>query len=196
MPRKAIPLLLLIFLLTLACNRSVPGSSGQTPIVVPVATDVVKATVDAMRPPTTTPSPTPDLSKGTLTPIPPTATYPPTSTPVQDPSCYLDMEATDVTIEDGSEIKINEEFTKTWKLTNIGTCYWTADYQLVFISGEMMGAKSPLPLGKTIFTNDEIEISVNLIAPPVPGSYIGYWQLQMPDGYPVGWVWVEILAVE
>ncbi len=196
MSRKLIPLLIMLFILTLSCSRSLAGETGPTPIVIPVATDLLKATVEAMRPPTITPSPTWDVALPTYTPIPPTNTPIPTSTPIQDPMCYLEMEAVDVTIEDGSEIKIGEPFTKTWKLENTGSCYWTEDYQLVFISGELMGATSPLPLGQTVFAKKEIEMSVDMVAPDTAGDYIGYWQLQMPDGYPVGWLWVEILAVE
>ena len=195
MSRKIIPLLVILFILTLGCSRSLAGKTGPTPVVVPVATDFVKDTVEAMRPPTITPTATYDITVGTFTPIPPTPTYPPTSTPVQDPLCYLEMEASDVTIEDGSEIKVGESFTKTWKLLNTGSCYWTEDYQLVFISGEAMSASSPLPLGSTVYSKKEIERSVEMVAPDVAGPYIGYWQLQMPDGYPVGWLWVEILAV-
>ncbi len=196
MSRKIIPLLVILFILSLSCSRSLAGKTGSTPVVIPVATDVLKATVDALRPPTETPTPTYDVAVGTFTPIPPTNTPPPTSTPVEDPYCYLEMEAVDVTIEDGSEIKVGDSFTKTWKLKNTGSCFWKEDFQLVFINGDMMGGKSPLPLGKTIYTKKDIEISVDLVAPADPGSYIGYWQLQRPDGYSVGWLWVDILAVQ
>ncbi|NIP41529.1 MAG: hypothetical protein GWN00_05010, partial [Aliifodinibius sp.] len=30
-------------------------------------------------------------------------------------------------------------FTKVWRLQNVGTCTWTADYDMVFISGDRMG---------------------------------------------------------
>lgn len=193
---KIIPLLFVLFILSLSCTRSLAGQSGSPLVVEPIATDLVKATVDALRPPTTTPSPTHDTALGTITPVPPTPTYPPTSTPVQDPYCYREMEAFDVTIEDGSEININQPFTKTWRLENTGTCFWTPDYQLVFISGEQMGGNSPLPLGTTVYARKAIEVSIDMVAPADEGSYIGYWQLQMPDGYPVGWLWVEILAVQ
>ena len=196
MSRKFIPLVVILFILALSCSRSLAGQTGSTPVFVPVATDLVKETVDALRPPTITPSPTYDVAVGTFTPIPPTNTPLPTSTPVEDPYCYLEMEAVDVTIEDGSEINVGEPFTKTWKLVNTGTCFWQEDFQLVFISGETMGGKSPLLLGETIYPKKSLEISVDLVAPADPGSYIGYWQLQRPDGYSAGWLWVDILAVQ
>ncbi len=195
MSRKIIPLLVILALLTLSCSRSLAGKTGSTPVVVPIGTDFLKATVEAMRPPTITPTPTHDITLGTVTPIPPTNTPIPTSTPVQDPNCYLGLEASDITVEDGSEIKAGEHFTKTWKLLNTGSCYWTGDFQLVFISGEPMSANSPQRLGSTVYSKKEIEMSVDMVAPNTPGNYIGYWQLQMPDGYPVGWLWVEILVV-
>jgi len=72
MSRKIIPILVIVLLLlTVSCSRSLTGKSGT---VVPVATDYIKLTVDAMRPPTITPSPTHDIALGTMTPIPPTPT--------------------------------------------------------------------------------------------------------------------------
>lgn len=196
MARKIIPVLVILVILSLSCSRSLAGQTGSTPVLVAAATDLIKETVEALRPPTMTPSPTYDSSKGTATPIPPTNTPAPTSTPIEDPFCYLEMEAFDITIEDGSQIKINEPFQKTWKLVNTGTCFWTPDFQLVFISEEIMGGQSPLPLGKTVYAKDEIEFSVDLVAPAEAGSHIGYWQLQSPDGYSVGWLWVEIEAIQ
>lgn len=193
MSRKIIPLLAILLLLSLSCSRSLAGKAGT---VVPIENDVIKETVDAMRPPTITPTATHDISLGTPTPIPPTPTLPPTSTPSQDPKCYYDLEAEDISIEDGSSVKINEPFIKTWKIKNIGTCYWTGDYKLVFIGGAQMEGDSPINLGQTVYKKGEIEISVDLVAPAYEGEYVGYWQMQDPDGYPVGLVWVEILAVK
>ncbi len=195
MSRKFFPLLVILLILSLSCSRSLAGETGSTPVFVTPATDLIKETVEALRPPTTIPSPTYDISKGTPTPVSPTPTYPPTSTPVEDPYCYLEMEAFDVTIEDGSQIVINEPFQKTWKLVNTGTCFWTPDFQLVFISEEIMGGQSPVPLGTTVYPNKEIEISVDLVAPAEAGPHIGYWQLQSPDSYSAGWLWVEIEAI-
>ena len=194
MSRKIIPILVIVLLLlTVSCSRSLTGKSGT---VVPAATDYIKLTVDAMRPPTITPSPTHDIALGTMTPIPPTPTLMPTSTPSQDPNCFYDLEAEDIAIEDGEVLKIKQPFTKIRKITNIGSCYWTDDFNLVFIGGAQMDGKSPIPLGETVYKKKSIEVSLDLVAPSTPGDYVGYWQLQDELGYPVGLVWVEITAVE
>lgn len=194
MSRKIIPILVIVLLLlTVSCSRSLTGNSAT---VVPIATDYIKLTVDAMRPPTITPSPTHDIALGTMTPIPPTPTLMPTSTPVQDPNCYYELEAEDIAIIDGEVLKINEPFTKIWKVTNTGTCFWTEDFNLVFIGGHPMDGKSPVPLGETVYKKKSIEISLDLVAPSDAGEYVSYWQLQDDGGYPVGLLWVEITAVQ
>ena len=40
----------------------------------------------------------------------------------------------DVTIPDGTIVEPGRDFTKTWRLKNVGTCSWTTAYALVFVS--------------------------------------------------------------
>jgi len=46
----------------------------------------------------------------------------------------------DLTAPDGSSFAPGAAFTKTWRLTNIGTCGWTTAYNLVWIGGDSIGA--------------------------------------------------------
>ena len=41
------------------------------------------------------------------------------------------------------------QFTKTWRLKNVGACVWTTSYRIALFRGEQMGAPSSLhlPLG-------------------------------------------------
>jgi hypothetical protein len=82
----------------------------------------------------------------------------------------------DVTIPDGASMKQGEQFTKTWRVRNEGTCTWGSGYALVFAWGELLGGSmsQPIPLAAP---NEVIEISVDLTAPPAGGSYTGYWQI-------------------
>src|SRR5512140_2447803 len=67
------------------------------------------------------------------TPIPATSTpIPPTNTPVPTAVSFCDWVKfiKDVTIPDGTQLSVNEVFTKTWRLQNRGTCTWTPDYML------------------------------------------------------------------
>jgi virginiamycin B lyase len=76
-------------------------------------------------------------------------------------------------------------FPMTWRLRNTGTCAWDASYRLGFLSGERMRGPHSLALGETVPPGGEIELSVNLIAPP-EGRYWGKWQLFAPNGRPFG----------
>jgi hypothetical protein len=88
----------------------------------------------------------------------------------------------DITIEDDTEMAPGEAFTKIWRVENAGTCTWTADYSVVFFSGEIMGATSSQPLNGTVAANQSIDISVNMVAPSLPGTYQGNWKLRNVDG--------------
>jgi hypothetical protein len=63
------------------------------------------------------------------TPIPPTNT--PLATGCSDQAAFV----TDVTVPDGADFSPDENFTKTWRMKNAGTCTWTSSYALVFIMG-------------------------------------------------------------
>src|SRR5690606_1735985 len=73
-------------------------------------------------------------------------------------------------------------FIKTWRLKNIGTCTWTADYAAVFVSGDAMGAPASQRLGTSVLPGQTIDISVPLTAPGQPGTYRGYWKLRNAAG--------------
>jgi len=81
----------------------------------------------------------------------------------------------DVTIQDNTQVKANEKFTKTWEFQNTGTCPWI-NYTLVFAAGDQMGAplSAPIPVAAS---NEKIQISVDLTAPVVNGNYTGYFTL-------------------
>jgi hypothetical protein len=79
----------------------------------------------------------------------------------------------------------NQAFTKTWRLKNIGTCIWNSSYQLVFDRQDDMGVPSnysqPLTTG-AVTPGQEVDVSVNLIAPGTSGTYTGYWRFRDPNG--------------
>ena len=89
-----------------------------------------------------------------------------------DNSAYL----SDVTIPDGTTIPSGQAFTKTWKVSNTGTCAWTAAYQIIFLSGDIMGGKATA-IGKAVGPGASADISVALTAPTAAGNYTGTWRL-------------------
>jgi hypothetical protein len=93
----------------------------------------------------------------------------------------------DVTYPDNSTVEPGEEFTKTWRLRNSGTCTWNANYSIVFDRGEAMGgpASAPLTTG-TVPPGEEVDVSVRLRAPQEEGSYQGFWMLRNQAGQVFG----------
>ena len=156
-----------------------PGPGGEEPTQTP------------MQAPTEEPSPTP---KPTFTPLP-TATEIP---------CDRAVFVTDVTVPDGSDYSPGDVFTKTWRLKNTGSCTWTSGYDLVFVSGDQMGAPAATQLTSgTVGTNQNLDVSVQLTAPGSEGGYKGYFKLRNPQGVIFGigatgsvafWVEIEVLG--
>jgi len=112
--------------------------------------------------------------QGTATQMVPTAP----SNPQGDRSVYV----SDVTIPDGSVIAPGAAFVKTWKLQNAGTTTWTTSYSLVFISGDQMGTIASVPLTQSVAPGQQVDVSVNMVAPTNQGTYQGYWKLKNGTG--------------
>jgi hypothetical protein len=130
------------------------------------------------------PSPSPHPS-GTPGPGPsPTFTAEP-STPESTPTGECTDSATfvaDVTIPDNAQIAPGQNFVKTWRLRNSGTCTWTPDYALVFVRGDQMGGLASVALAERVPPDATVDLSVSLTAPLAPGTYRGDWQLRGADG--------------
>lgn len=88
----------------------------------------------------------------------------------------------DVNIADGSILAPGSVFNKTWRLKNIGSCTWTSDYALVFVSGASMGTLAVTSLPQNVSPGDTIDLTVKLTAPSAPGSYQGNWILRNASG--------------
>ena len=92
----------------------------------------------------------------------------------------------DVTIPDDSIVEPNKEFTKTWRLRNIGSCSWTTKFALVLISGDQMEAISPKMLEANVEPGQTIDLSIDLVSPKEPNYYQGNWMLQDEFGNTFG----------
>lgn len=88
----------------------------------------------------------------------------------------------DLTIPDGSPFTPGTSFVKKWRLMNIGTCNWSKDYSLVFVSGEAMGAPTSVNLRLDVVPGQMVDISVNMTAPTTTGHYRGFWKLSNASG--------------
>ncbi|MBV5267515.1 MAG: hypothetical protein JZU67_03180, partial [Burkholderiaceae bacterium] len=90
--------------------------------------------------------------------------------------CDNAIYVSDVTIPDGTTIPAGQSFTKTWKVSNIGSCTWTATYQLVFVSGDSLGGKATA-IGKVVPPGQSVDVSVILTSSSATGNITGTWKL-------------------
>jgi len=122
-----------------------------------------------------TPTGTPPTSTPTSTPGPVTVTVPPSA-------CDRAQFLADVNIPDGTVLAPGATFTKTWRLKNVGTCAWSTSYQLVYFSGDQMGAPSSAAFPQNVPVGQTVNISINMTAPSTAGSYRGYWMFKNASG--------------
>ena len=175
-------LLLLLILLT-SC---VTVSEEATPVDAPLL--FVTSTLPPTKQGLTLPTPIPPTTTPTLDPLAPTKA--PTC---RDGAVFVE----DVTIPDNTNLSQGETFTKTWKLQNSGTCTWTG-YTVAFDSGERMGAPDSIPVPETA-AKSTVDISVDLIAPSIDGSYISIFELRNMEGRVVSigienTFWVKVIV--
>ncbi len=101
----------------------------------------------------------------------------------------------DVTIPDGTVFAPDVPFTKIWRLRNSGGCGWNRSYLLVHIGGPLMDALPSVPLPGVVSPAQEVDIAVDFLSPPDPGTYRSQWQIQRPDGVRFGTrPYVEIMV--
>ena len=114
-------------------------------------------------------------------------------------SCDAAQFVADVSVPDGTIFTAGATFNKTWRLKNIGTCTWSTNYTLVFVSGDQLGAPASVKLPKSTAPGQTVDVTVAMTAPANAGTYRGYWQLKNASGTQFGIgananksFWVEI----
>ena len=123
----------------------------------------------------------------------PTLTIEPTSTPAADitatletpakaDSCFNLIWLKDVTIPDGTQLKPNEVFIKTWLVQNNGGCAWPPGFTFSHFGGDRMRGQTitleePIPVGA------KREISIQLVVPSGQSGLIqSSWRMADTDG--------------
>jgi hypothetical protein len=88
----------------------------------------------------------------------------------------------DVTILDNTPVTPGQVFTKTWKVTNNGSCAWDAGFKFAFTTGDAMsGVTYTLP--SAVAVNAIIDISVTMTAPlNKTGKVQGNWRMSTAGG--------------
>ena len=100
------------------------------------------------------------------------------------------MFISDLDVKDGTSVAPSKAFTKKWRIKNIGTCTWTASYELVFDKGDKMGGPDTVPFDKATTLNpfapvapgQTVDVFVDLTAPSTAGNYTGRWKFKNDKG--------------
>lgn len=172
-----------------ACNLPTGSGSRDTAATLRAITTSQAATLQAVQSPGASPTlstmatlvfPTLQPLNTPSSPVPTSAG--PANTAVPISYCNWAAYVKDITIPDGTTFSPGTEFTKTWRLQNIGTCAWTTSYDLVFSGGQQMGNIVAVDLPTTVYPNQVVDVSVNLRAPGNEGRYRGYWGLRSDSG--------------
>ncbi|MGY0235656.1 NBR1-Ig-like domain-containing protein [Longispora urticae] len=81
----------------------------------------------------------------------------------------------DVTIPDGTRVRVNSRFVKVWSLENAGSVAWRNRYlQAQHTPGGLMPER--VPIGDTD-PGEKVMISVPVLAPPTPGTFWAGWKM-------------------
>ena len=100
-----------------------------------------------------------------------------------------------VNIPDDTAMTPGQEFVKTWKVKNIGSCVWGAGYGLMYAKYTYQMSGVPQPLAGVVEIGQEVEDSVSFKAPDKAGEYLSAWQMANAQGIPFGKVvYVKILV--
>jgi polar amino acid transport system substrate-binding protein len=133
-------------------------------------------------------------------PVQPTP-EPPAATP-EPPACVdgaawvADLSYDDKNMTNPPVLQPGQPFTKGWRLRNVGTCPWTTSFKLAFSYGNVPAAQmggQPIPVTQNVNPGETFDFQVNLVAPIVPGTYQGFWNMRNADNAKFGeTVWVGI----
>jgi hypothetical protein len=174
-PRPMFALLLSAVLC--ACGSGTPAVSDREASITAAALTAARTVTTVVPSPTLRPTPAATATVSPTGPATRTATRPVIVGPLCDDAAYV----SDVTIPDGTVIDPGDEFTKTWRMKNTGTCEWTTEYAIAFVSGNAMDGQTTA-LEVSVEAGEEVDISVKMAGPETPGTYTGYWRLKNASG--------------
>lgn len=123
-------------------------------------------------------------TSGAPTNTPTNTSVPATSVPVA--VCNQATFVTDVTVKDGTQMSKGEDFTKTWRIRNSGTCTWDEDYTIVYNGGINLASKSSFDLPEDVSPGESVDISIAMEAPDENGSYKSNWVFRSDSGSTFG----------
>jgi len=187
---KPIVTVIFISMLIAACGPS-PASEEPTPDIAAVRTSAASTVVSQFTLTAAAFTPTVSLPTETSAPLQ-TATA--TTQPLAQVTnasgttvalCDLlsiEPATVDVNIPDNTVMTPGQDFIKTWKVKNNGSCPWGAGYKLVYAGYANPMSGQFQPLTEVVQPGQEVEVSVQFQAPDEAGEYLSAWQMSNPAG--------------
>lgn len=182
---------LALALLAGACVPSAPAEpTVDVNAIYTIAAQTLAVQLTALVPTATF---TPAFPTATVTPI---VIASPTPRPTDTPAVCDNADVlADVNVPDNSIMAPDQDFIKTWRIRNTGTCPWGQGYAVTYggYADRMNG--QPLPLTVVVNPGDSVEVSVQFRAPKAPGQYLSAWRMINPNGVPFGkFFYVQIIV--
>lgn len=181
-------LIVITAILILACvpalgpaTTPIPTLDPNAPLTAIVLTAGAAATQTAINaPPTATPTvptntpfPTPTATATFLFFIP-TSVLPPTQIPLGHSDKDFDCQV--LSGDPRNPLPVSTKFTAKWVVANIGKSTWTSDSSdYRYIDGTKMHLQSVYDFPATIPPGATVELTVEMQAPPTPGTYSTFW---------------------
>jgi hypothetical protein len=178
--RQSLTLGFLVLAMTVAlgaCNFPRQPSPQELAFTAAAETVSAQLTLVSQATPTVPASSTPLPLPATNTPTPP---LPPTAAPAtatlgcSDASQFV----SDVTIPDNTVMTAGQNFTKTWRIRNSGSCSWSTAYDAVFVDGNAMGGSATVPMTGNVPPNSTVDITVTMSAPSTNGTYRATYRMR------------------
>jgi hypothetical protein len=88
----------------------------------------------------------------------------------------------DVNIPDNTIMTPGQDFIKTWKVKNTGSCPWGAGYVLAYAGYDDAMSGQFIAMTEVIQPGQEVEVSVQFEAPAQSGTYVSAWSMRNPAG--------------
>ena len=97
-------------------------------------------------------------------------------------SLSYDVATVDVNVPDNTVLAPGQDFIKTWKVRNSGSCEWGAGYVLAYAGYTDQMSGQFVALTDVVLPGEEVDVSVQFKAPAQAGTYLSAWQMRNPAG--------------
>ena len=193
MKPKIIITAILVAMLIVACGPSATPAE-PTPDVAAVRTSAASTVMAQFTLTAAVFTPTPSLPTDTPSTSEPAATATETQPAIAQvtdasgtsitlcDSLGYDIATVDVNIPDNTVMTPGQDFIKTWRVKNNGSCPWGAGYVLAYAGYDDDMSGQFIALTEVVQPGQEAEVSVQFEAPAQAGTYVSAWSMRNPAG--------------